>query len=324
MGLAVLSLAPPGCSARLKTLTRRHRHGSHCRLVWCALFNILTYKSVGSKWEKFHARLVFVVIRCKSFVLRVLPPGPAGAWTFDAFHRQGYNFQSDCFSPAGIAAAGPVVTVRRETESNCGLDHHDCWNDRRHLVRPSEKGLARLYDLAVIAGGSIAIALCAQVAVGGPVPITGQTFAVLLVAAMLGCRRAVLCVLTYLAEGLLGLPVFAQGGAGVNVFLGPRGGYLVGFLAVAYIVGSLAERGWDRRPATTVLAMALGEVGLYTCGLAWLFCLIHVLARPLGGRGMLAVGLYPFLAGDAVKIALGRHFPPAGWKMIRHFKLDKK
>jgi len=192
------------------------------------------------------------------------------------------------------------------------------------LVRPSERGLAHLYDIAVVIGGSIAIALCAQVAVGGPVPITGQTFAVLMVAALLGSRRGVLCVLTYLAEGLAGLPVFAQGGAGPGVFLGPRGGFLVGFLAVAYIVGSLAQRGWDRRPSTTVVAMVLGSIGLYAFGLTWLFLLAHVLARPLGGDGVLAIGLYPFLAGDAVKIALAAVLLPAGWKIIRYFRLEKR
>jgi biotin transporter BioY len=190
-------------------------------------------------------------------------------------------------------------------------------------VRPSEKGFARLYDAAVVVGGSIAVALCAQIAIGGPVPITGQTFAVLIMAALLGSRRAVLCVLTYLAEGLLGFPVFAQGGAGLAIILGPRGGYLVGFLAAAYIVGSLAERGWDRRPATTILAMVLGNVALYACGLTWLFCLVHIFAKPVGGHGLLAVGLYPFLAGDAVKIALAAILLPAGWKIIRYFGLDK-
>lgn len=191
------------------------------------------------------------------------------------------------------------------------------------VVRPSERGLARLYDAAVIIGGSIVIALCAQIAVGGPVPVTGQTFAVLMVAALLGSRRAVLCVLAYLAEGLAGLPVFAQGGAGLGVLLGPRGGFLVGFLAVAYVVGTLAERGWDRRPATTVLAMVLGEVGLYACGLMWLSCLAYIFARPLGGQSVLAIGLYPFLPGDAVKIALAAVLLPTGWKMIHHFRLDK-
>ncbi len=191
------------------------------------------------------------------------------------------------------------------------------------LVRPSERGLAGLYDAGVVVGGSIVIALCAQIAVGGPVPITGQTFAVLMIAALLGARRAVLCVLTYLAEGLLGFPVFAQGGAGLHTLLGPRGGYLVGFLAVAYIVGSLAERGWDRRPTTTVLAIILGEFVLYVCGLTWLFCLAHVFARPLGGRGVLAIGLYPFLVGDVVKIALAACLLPAGWKIVRYFGLDR-
>jgi len=192
------------------------------------------------------------------------------------------------------------------------------------LVRPSERGLAHLYDVAVAIGGSIAIALCAQIAVGWPVPVTGQTFAVLMVAALLGSRRAVLCVLAYLAEGLLGLPVFAQGGAGLGIFIGPRGGFLVGFVVAAYVVGVLAERGWDRRPATTMLAMVLGSAGLYTCGLTWLFCLSHVFAQSLGGRGVLAVGLYPFLAGDAVKIVLAAVLLPTGWKIIRHFRLDKR
>jgi len=190
------------------------------------------------------------------------------------------------------------------------------------LVRPSGKRLARLYDAALVVGGSIVIALCAQIAVGGPVPITGQTFAVLMVGALLGPRRGVLCVMTYLAEGLLGIPVFAQGGAGPGVLIGPRGGYLVGFVAAAYVVGALAHRGWDRRAITTALAMLAGSIALYVCGLTWLFLLAHVFARPLGG-GVLAVGLYPFLAGDVVKIALATALLPAGWRLIRHFQFDK-
>jgi biotin transport system substrate-specific component len=190
------------------------------------------------------------------------------------------------------------------------------------LVRPSEKRLAWLYDAALIVGGSIVIALFAQIAVGGPVPITGQTFAVLMVGALLGPRRGVLCVLTYLAEGLAGVPVFAQGAGGPAVLLGPRGGYLIGFVAVAYVVGALAHRGWDRRAATTVLAMLAGNIALYVCGLTWLFLLAHVFARPLGG-GVLAVGLYPFLAGDVLKIALAAALLPSGWKLIRYFQFDK-
>ena len=86
------------------------------------------------------------------------------------------------------------------------------------LIRPSEKKRAYLYDVALVVGGSIVIALCAQIAIGFPVPVTGQTFAVLVVAMLLGSRRGVLCILTYLAQGLMGLPVFALGKAGLAAF----------------------------------------------------------------------------------------------------------
>lgn len=191
------------------------------------------------------------------------------------------------------------------------------------LARPSERRLARFYDATLVVGGSLVIAGCAQIAIGYPVPMTGQTFAVLMVAALLGARRGALCILTYLAEGLLGLPVFAQGKAGLAAFFGPTGGYLVGFVAAAYLVGTLAQRGWDRRSATAILMMLLGNVVLYACGLAWLLCLVHLLAQPLGGKGVLAVGLYPFIASEAVKIALAMALLPCGWKMIRYFGLDR-
>jgi biotin transport system substrate-specific component len=189
------------------------------------------------------------------------------------------------------------------------------------LVRPAERRLARFYDAALIAGGSVVIALCAQIAIGYPVPITGQTFAVLMVAALLGSRRGVLCLLAYLAEGLLGLPVFAQGKGGVVAFLGPTGGYLVGFVFAAWIVGVLSERTWDRRVLGTVAAMVLGTAAIYACGLIWLLCLVHLFAKPLAG-GVLAVGLYPFLVGDLLKVALAAALLPSGWKILRHFRLD--
>ena len=190
------------------------------------------------------------------------------------------------------------------------------------LVRPTQGRLPRFYDAALIAGGSIAIALCAQIAIGHPVPITGQTFAVLMVAALLGPRRGVLCILTYLAEGLLGLPVFAQGKGGLVAFMGPTGGYLVGFIFAAWIVGALSERTWDRRVLSTVAAMVLANAAIYACGVAWLLCLARVFAKPLGGS-VLVVGLYPFLVGDVLKIALAATLLPSGWKIIRHFRLDR-
>jgi biotin transport system substrate-specific component len=190
------------------------------------------------------------------------------------------------------------------------------------LVRPAERRLACFYDAVLIAGGSVAVALSAQFAILHPVPITGQTFAVLMVAALLGSRRGVLCILAYLAEGLLGLPVFAEGKAGLAAFLGPTGGYLVGFILAAWIVGALSERAWDRRVLGTVAAMVLGSLAIYACGLAGLLCLARVFAKPLDG-GVLAVGLYPFLAGDVLKIVLAATLLPSGWKIIQHFRLDR-
>jgi biotin transport system substrate-specific component len=183
------------------------------------------------------------------------------------------------------------------------------------LLRPSERRLARFYDASLVVGGSFVIALCAQVAIGYPVPVTGQTFAVLTMAALLGSRRGVLCILAYLAEGLAGLPVFAQGQAGLAYMLGPTGGYLLGFIFAAWIVGALSERAWDRRVSTTVAAMVLGNLVIYACGLAWLSCLTYLFAKALTG-GILAVGLYPFLLGDLVKIALAAVLLPSGWKVL--------
>jgi len=190
------------------------------------------------------------------------------------------------------------------------------------LVRPAEKRQAHLYDAALVLGGSLLIALCTQVAIGYPVPVTGQTFAVLVAGMLLGSRRGALCVLTYLAEGAAGLPVFAHGKAGMAVLFGPTGGYLIGFVAAAYVVGTLAERGWDRRAGTTVLAMVLGNLVLYAAGLIWLTCWAHVLGNALGG-GVLAIGLVPFLAGDILKILLAVALLPTGWKLIRHFGFEK-
>ena len=193
------------------------------------------------------------------------------------------------------------------------------------ILRPCQKSSAAFYDAALILGGTLLVGLSAQIAIPlpfSPVPVTGQTFAVLMVAALLGARRGALCLLTYLAEGLLGLPVFAQGRGGWAAFLGPTGGYLIGFVVAAWIVGVLSERTWDRRILTTVAAMVLGNLVIYACGLAWLFCLVDLWARPLEG-GILAAGLYPFLLGDLLKIALAALLLPGGWRILRYFGLDR-
>jgi biotin transporter BioY len=179
------------------------------------------------------------------------------------------------------------------------------------VFRPDEKISAILYDAIVVICGSLILCLSAQVKVYlpiSPVPITGQTFAVLMLAALLGSRRGVLAISAYLIEGALGLPVFA-GGIGLAALIGPTGGYLVGFIAVAYVVGRLAEMGWDRRVITTIAAMLAGEIVLYTFGVCWLAIMTNI-------RTALVIGLYPFIVGDILKIALATAVLPAGWKLL--------
>ncbi len=186
------------------------------------------------------------------------------------------------------------------------------------LLRPTARRQALFYDAALIIGGSLFIALSAQVAIRlpfSPVPITAQTLAVLLTGALLGSRRGALSLLAYLAEGLAGLPVFSAGRAGLAHLLGPTGGYLIGFVAAAYLTGYLAERGWDRRVDTTALAMLAGNVALYLPGLAWL-------ASFVGADKALTLGLYPFVIGDLLKIVLAMTLLPTGWRLLNPTRVE--
>lgn len=169
-----------------------------------------------------------------------------------------------------------------------------------------------LRDLTWIAGASVVTALAAQVALPlpwTPVPITGQTFAVLLSGAVLGARRGALAQLLYLAVGTLGLPVFAGWAGGAAHLVGPTGGYLVAFPLAAAIVGALCQRGWDRRFGTMLVAMLLGSAAIFAVGLAQL-------SRFVPAAGLLAQGLLPFVPGDVVKSGLAAAAFPAAWRAI--------
>jgi len=167
-----------------------------------------------------------------------------------------------------------------------------------------------LSNTLLVVSASLVTALAAQVVIPvpwSPVPITGQTFAVLLSGAVLGARRAAVAQALYLAEGALGLPVFAAGGAGAATFAGPTAGYLVAFPLAAALTGTLAERGWDRRFLGTFAAMVLGSTIILLLGLA-------VLASFLPAGRLLAAGLYPFIPGDIVKATLAALAFPAVWR----------
>lgn len=180
-------------------------------------------------------------------------------------------------------------------------------------VRPAQAPVASpashaLVEIAAVAGGSLLIALCAQIQIPlpfTPVPITGQTFAVLLLPVMLGGWRGPAAVALYVAEGLLGLPFFAGGSAGVAVLAGPTGGYLVGFVLAAVVIALLTGSGGNR--VRIALALVAGNLAIYLCGVPWLAGFVD------GGLvAALALGMTPFLIGDAIKllaalmVALGR------------------
>jgi biotin transport system substrate-specific component len=174
----------------------------------------------------------------------------------------------------------------------------------------STEGFGR--DLTLVIGGSLLIAAAAQVRIAlpfTPVPVTGQTFAVLLMGAMLGARRGAAAAMTYLALGILGLPVFSAAPPGPAAFMSPTAGYLAGFVGAAWVTGSLSERGWDRRPWTAALAMLIGSIVIFSCGLLWL-------GRFTGWDKVLETGLFPFIPGDLLKIALATSLLPAGWKFL--------
>jgi len=167
-------------------------------------------------------------------------------------------------------------------------------------------------EIVLVVTGSILIAFAAQFYFPlpfSPVPITGQTFAVLLLAALYGHNRGGLTVLTYLILGIAGRPVFASGTFGIATIVGPTGGYLVGFLPAAYIVGFLSKKGWDRKVWTTATSMIIGNVVIYLAGITWL-------SRFVGWDNVLQAGLIPFLIGDSAKIVLATLLLPTGWKLI--------
>src|SRR5215211_9540270 len=165
-------------------------------------------------------------------------------------------------------------------------------------------GLAIVFSLFIAASAQFAIQI-------GPIPITGQTFAVLLTGALLGSRLGAAAVIAYLIEGALGLPFFAAGGAGIVRFFGPTGGYLIAFPAAAFITGAFAEHGWDKRYATAVAAMAIGSAIIFVGGLSFFSILTNT---PIVAAFKLAV--LPFLPGDVIKIALGAAVLPTGWALL--------
>lgn len=171
-----------------------------------------------------------------------------------------------------------------------------------------------LADAALVVGGAGLIAASAQISFHiphTPVPVTGQTFAVLLVGAGLGMSLGAASGLLYLLAGIA-LPIYASGAHGWSVIDGPSGGYLIAMPLVALLTGFLAERRWDRSFSTAVGAMLTGNVVIYLIGLPWLY--YHIPHSTF--QSMLSEGLYPYVPGDTLKLYLAALALPSAWKLV--------
>ena len=176
------------------------------------------------------------------------------------------------------------------------------------------RGISRGFGLVI--GFSLLNAAMAQLVIPlpwTPIPITGQTFAVLLTGLVLGPRLGFLALILYVLEGSAGLPFFAGGKAG---FGGPTSGYLLGFIFAAGLVGWLAEKGWDRKPLKLALAMVAGNLVIYILGLIWLGSWLSIAGKGVGLASLLNMGMLPFLVGDAVKIGLAMAILPGTWWLL--------
>ena len=168
-------------------------------------------------------------------------------------------------------------------------------------------------QVGLVIGFSLLTALAAQIVIPvGPIPFTGQTFAVLLTGALLGSRLGAITMIVYLLEGSSGLPFFVSGSGGFWHLMGPTAGYLLAFPAAAFITGAFAEQGWDRRFLTAAAAMATGWIVIMLAGWLW-FSLVMRTSPVL----TLFDAVLKFVPGDLIKICLAAAVLPSGWKLVR-------
>jgi len=179
---------------------------------------------------------------------------------------------------------------------------------------------SRVRDAIAIVGFALLTAVAAQITIPlgfTPVPLTGQTFAVLLAGGVLGSRRGGLSMLLYVALGAIGLPFYADGAGGWSVATGATAGYLVGFIVAAIVVGLMAEHGQDRKLSTSIPAFLAGTMIIYTFGAGWLaYDLGLPLTADAGAPSAISLGVAPFLVGDVFKALLAGAMLPAAWRFL--------
>jgi biotin transport system substrate-specific component len=174
----------------------------------------------------------------------------------------------------------------------------------------------RARDLTLVVAAVALTSLCAQISFylpGNPVPVTGQTFAVLLSGAALGANRGAAAMLLYILAGMIGMPVFADGAHGIDIVTGATGGYLIGFLAAGWVVGRLAEAHFDRRPVTALPLFLIGSAIIYAIGVPWLAVSAD---QSLGWA--ISNGFVDFIPGDLVKAAAAAGLLPLAWTLAKH------
>ncbi len=203
-----------------------------------------------------------------------------------------------------------IPSLDRSTAADRGLTIAD------FLVPISvgEHVTARVRDIALVAAGALFIYLTARIAIpvpGSPIPITGQTFGVLLVGGALGFRRGLIAVALYVLLGVVGLPFFAEGKGGLSVIWGASGGYLIGFIVAGAVVGRLAELGWDRKLGGALGAMLVGSVIIYAIGLPWLKVVLGLTVQQTIDQG-----LTPYILGDTLKLILAAVLFPTAWWVV--------
>ena len=169
-------------------------------------------------------------------------------------------------------------------------------------------------DVITVFAATGLTALAAQISIpipGTPVPVTGQTFAVLLAAAAIGPVRGALAQVLYVGLALLGMPVLADHKSGASVVFGATGGYLVGFIIASVVVGLLARRGMSRTPVAVFISYVAGSAVIYFTGVLWL---AHSLSLSIGTA--ISAGMTPFLVGDLLKALLAAGLLPLAWKGV--------
>lgn len=194
------------------------------------------------------------------------------------------------------------------------------------IARPSTRARAFALDAALVLTGAAVVAALAQVEIPlWPVPITGQTLGVIIVGASLGAWRGAAALMTYMALGLAGLPIFAGFTGSLAAVAKPSFGFVIGFIVSAFVAGWFAERAWDRRPLLAFAGFALASAVPFVFGIPYLAYVLNVgMGLDLTFWQILEAGLFPFIVGGIVKAALAALIVPGAWALVRRIDATKR